>query len=369
MRPLFSEFPELVGGIAHQEIASLPTHVEPLPIGKNSWIKRDDLSHPVYGGNKLRKLEFVIADAIARGSRRIVTFGAIGTNHGVATAMICRQVGLKCRIYLFDQPVTSVVCQNLKLMSALGAELRYCGSLARTVLAFYANPDRAKRESYFLFAGGSSPLGTLGFVNAAFELRQQIAENQLPQPKRIVCPVGSGATLAGLSLGMSMAGLPIEVVGIRVAPSHLGPLPTCTRETELKLMLQTQRLLRKYGRSTFGQQQAMPILLDDYFGNGYGHETDQARDAASQFEKIGIRLESTYTAKAAAAFFAIQATTDEPTLFWNTFNSRDMSELSSQADLARFFKTYYSTSALSEHLEERCKEQYSERENLRSHDG
>jgi hypothetical protein len=134
-------------------------------------------------------------------------------------------------------------------------------------------------------------------------------------------------------------------------------------------MLQTQRLLRKYGRSTFGQQQAMPILLDDYFGNGYGHETDQARDAASQFEKIGIRLESTYTAKAAAAFFAIQATTDEPTLFWNTFNSRDMSELSSQADLARFFKTYYSTSALSEHLEERCKEQYSERENLRSHDG
>lgn len=336
MRALFREFPELVGSIPHQEIASLPTPVEPLPIGKNSWIKRDDLSHSVYGGNKLRKLEFVIADALERGSRRIVTFGAIGTNHGVATAMICRQFGLKCRIYLFDQPVTDVVCQNLRLMQALGAELRYCGSLAKTVLAFYANPARAKRENYFLFAGGSSPLGTLGFVNAALELRQQINDKQLPQPKTIVCPVGSGATLAGLSLGMSIARLPIEVVGIRVAASHLGPLPTCTRETEFKLMVQTQRLLRKYGLSTLDQHLTMPILLDDYFGNGYGHQTDQAREAASQFEKMGVRLESTYTAKAAAAFLTIQATTDEPTLFWNTFNSRDMTELSSRSDLPQF---------------------------------
>lgn len=331
MRPLFSEFPELVGKIEHQEIASLPTPVELLPTGKNCWIKRDDLSHSVYGGNKIRKLEFIIADALACGKRRIVTFGAIGTNHGVATAMVCRQFGLKCRIYLFDQPITNVVRQNLRLMQALGAELRYCGSLARTVMTFYMHPTRAKSENYFLFAGGSSPLGTLGFVNAAFELRQQIDENQLPKPKLIVCPVGSGATLAGLSLGMTMANLPIRVVGIRVAPSHLGPLPTCTRETEMKLMEQTQRLLAKHAR-TSSQQLSLPILLDDYYGKGYGEETELARDAAIHFDRIGIRLESTYTAKAAAAFLAIQATTDEPVLFWNTFNSRDVTELASAAD-------------------------------------
>ncbi|MBX3421160.1 MAG: pyridoxal-phosphate dependent enzyme [Pirellulaceae bacterium] len=331
MRPLFDEFPELMGKVAHQQIASLPTPVQPLPIGRNNWVKRDDITHPVYGGNKIRKLEFIIADAVARGKSRIVTFGAIGTNHGVATAMVCRQVGLRCRIYLFDQPLTDVVRQNLRLMQAFGAELKYCGSLARTVWAFYTSPARAARQNYFLFAGGSSPIGTLGFINAAFELRQQIATQQLPQPRAIVCPVGSGATLAGLTLGMSLARLPIEVIGVRVAPSHLGPLPVCTRQTVYGLMVRTQGLLTKHVQFPSSPVKP-PNLLNDYFGSGYGASTTEARSATEIFGKSGIQLESTYTAKAAAAFLSIQTAIDGPTLFWNTFNSRNVSEFAAVAD-------------------------------------
>ena len=245
--------------------------------------------------------------------------------------MLCRQVGLKCRIYLFDQPVTDVVRQNLRLMQALGAELRYRGTLARTALAFYTSPARAVSDNYFLFAGGSNPSGTLGFINAAFELRQQIEEQQLPPPQIIVCPVGSGATLAGLTLGVSLARLASEVVGVRVAASHLGPLPTCTPQTVSKLMAKTQRLLAKHLKSSLPPIQ-LPNLSNDYFGTGYGATTAQAQAAAAQFEELGIRLESTYTAKAAAAFLAIRATTDGPILFWNTFNSRDVSELAASSD-------------------------------------
>ena len=148
------------------------------------------------------QLESIVADAKRKGAERTVTLGAIGTNHGVATAMMCQQFDLECVVYLFDQPSSETVTQNLRRMQAYGATLIYTGSLFITVMAYYMSIYRAKKGSYFLFVGGSNLYGTLSFLsNAAFELREQVDRGECPQPERIVRPVGSGATLAGLTYG------------------------------------------------------------------------------------------------------------------------------------------------------------------------
>ncbi len=123
-RPLFDVYPQLSDALPWLQLAELPTPVEHLSaIGANAWIKRDDLSHAVYGGNKLRKLEFILADALARGKDHVITFGATGTNHGVATAMLCQQLGIRCSVLLFDQPASNTVRDNLARMRNFGAVL------------------------------------------------------------------------------------------------------------------------------------------------------------------------------------------------------------------------------------------------------
>jgi D-cysteine desulfhydrase len=96
----------------------------------NLWIKREDILSTVYGGNKVRKLEFVLADAIEKHRDRVVTLGALGTNHGLATAIFCQRLGLGCTLLLFDQPVTSYVRRNLLLDHKYGAELVHSGNLS-----------------------------------------------------------------------------------------------------------------------------------------------------------------------------------------------------------------------------------------------
>ncbi len=320
-RPLFDVYPQLAGVLPWRQLADLPTPIEALAeLGANAWIKRDDISHAVYGGNKIRKLEFVLADVIARGKEHVITFGATGTNHGVATAMLCQQLGLRCTVLLFDQPESDNVRANLQRMKAFGAELSYCGSLANAVMRFYCHPLRLFVRHYFLFAGGSNVAGTLGFVNAAFELRQQIEGGQCPMPGKIVVPVGSAATLAGLTIGVTLAGLSTEVVGIRVAPSHLGLIPTCTVATVKSLMKRTCKTLTGYGVSL--PAIPAPSLNDSYYGEGYGVRTEAGDGATAIFSGCGIKLDQTYTAKAAAAFLDAIKASSGAQLYWHTFNSR-----------------------------------------------
>lgn len=325
-RPLLDAYASLKAKIPYTPLIEAPTPVEKFngtglayPELERLWIKRDDKTSAVYGGNKVRKLEFILPDAAGKGP--IVTIGAIGTNHGVATAIFCRLHGIKCRIILFDQPVTNTVTHNLKLMLANAAELQYHGSLVTAGLHYYA-PQVVPGHRYFLPPGGSNVVGCIGYVNAAFELQQQIENGVLPAPDRIICPVGSSGTLAGLTLGCQLAGLKCQVQGIRVAPSHLGLLPICTPGTVARLMGRTYRYLRKASDEVPLLQPASINLDDGYFGTGYGHATAQGDAALQTFASRGIALESTYTAKAAAA--ALQTCRNNPeenVLYWHTFNS------------------------------------------------
>jgi D-cysteine desulfhydrase len=325
-RALMQQFPRLAGQVPWLPLADLPTPVEPLAtVSPKLWIKRDDLTSTLYGGNKVRKLELILAQVLRSGKRQVVTFGATGTNHGVATAAFCQLQGIACTVLMFDQPANEKVAKNQQLMRFFGAQLIYVGSLWRTVLHFYVWQRLRYPRAYFVFAGGSNIEGCIGFVNAAYELKQQIEAGELPQPEVIYCALGSGSTLAGLTLGCALAGLDCKVQGVRVAASHLGIIPTCTASTVATLMRKTYHLLRKLDPS-IPVLALPPVLVEqNYYGRGYGVPTAQGEAAAGRFADAGIALEQTYTCKTAAAVLDYCAQHPQSTvLYWHTYNSVDM---------------------------------------------
>ena len=333
-RPLFEHFPGLEASIPALYFAKLPTPLEvhSYEHGAPIWVKRDDLSHNRYGGNKVRKLEFILAEALQQKRKELVTFGAIGTNHGVATALFCQEYDIRCRVFLFDQPLSKTVLSNLRCMQALGAELDYKGSLLNTVLAYYRS-TLFNRSAYHLFAGGSNIPGCMSFVNAAFELKQQVEEGLCPEPDLIICPVGSSATMAGLTLGCHLAGLKSRVKGVRVAPSHLGIFPACTPGTVKQLMHQTFRFLRQKAKALPKSQLPAIDLEENYFGEGYGCATQAGTQASQWFQSRGLSMEQTYTAKAAACVLdRARANPDQTILYWHTFNSADLTPITQCAN-------------------------------------
>lgn len=323
--PLFDALPALAGTLAPEPLCSLPTPVEPLPaLGARAWIKRDDITHPEYGGNKLRKLEFVAAELRARRSRRLYTFGATGTNAGVAAALVCRDLGVACTVFTFDQPDSATVRKNQALMRHYGARLVHVGPLWATALAWYAHPRRLDPRSYFLFAGCSNPVATFGYINAAFELRAQVARGECPAPREIVVAAGSASTLAGLTLGCRLAGLDTRVVGVRVAPARVGPFAACTPGVVTAMM--ASALARIAAVQPGKPVPALPDvdLRDDWYGAGYGVGSEAITGAIARAAESGIALEQTYSGKAFAAFLDRLAVADGPVLFWNTYSSRSL---------------------------------------------
>lgn len=319
-RPIDTAVPGIAAHLPRAGFARLPTPLQAIEVdGRKVWVKRDDLSHPEYGGNKVRKLEFILAAAKQAGQHRVTTFGATGTHHGLATALLCRKLGLECEVLLFDQPDSVHVRANYARLEASGAICTPCGSLARTVMRFYLHPRRLRRDTMFLFAGGSGPIGTLAFVNALLELAEQVEAGQAPRPQRIYCATSSGSTLAGLTLGVALLGWDTRVIGVQVADSKLGPFDACTAASIEALMQRTQRWLHK--RAIDWPTPLPAAMLDGrWLGAGYGEPTVEAQSAAEVFEQaLGIPLDLTYTAKAFAALRADTAPGE--VLYWHTLSS------------------------------------------------
>ncbi len=328
---MFDRFSGLAGQVPWMQLGSFPTPVEKITglDYDNLWIKRDDLSSGIYGGNKIRKLEFIMADVQRKDKSHVVTMGGIGTNHGLATAAFCRELDIRCTLLLFKQPVTSYVQNNLRLFRHFNAELDYKGSLFNTALSFYTSSRLRYPGAYFLFAGGSTPLGSLGFVNAVFELKKQIQEGLLPEPDIIICPLGSNGTLAGLSLGVKLAGLKSQVKGVRVTAPCLGPIPASTPKIVLQLMKETLKLLRKADSSIPSMKLTEePLIIDEFFGDGYGCATEQCIEVLDEVkEKAGIKLDPCYTAKTFAAVKKqCESKEKQKVLYWHTYNSVDLTD-------------------------------------------
>lgn len=319
--PLFQKFPKLKAQLKPLALCKLPTAVKPIHgLSKLAWVKCDDNTHDHYGGNKVRKFEFIIADIAARKSQHVYTLGGSGTNHGVATAMVCQQLGLKSTVITFKQPHSNHVEKNQFLMRHFGANIISASSIIWAALRFYLNIKRLSKRYYFLPGGGATPIATFAYINAAFELKQQIDNSECPEPYEIYVPVGSSSTLAGLTLGCALAGLKTKVVGIQILDSHVGPIETCTPGVSEKLMKQALQTMQR-----FYPDLSIPIpeviLNTEYFAPGYGVLTPATTNAINTGKRLGLKLEQTYSGKAFDAFLKAHEKTNKPIMYWATYSS------------------------------------------------
>lgn len=291
------------------------------------WIKHDDRTGPLYGGNKPRKLEFLLGAARKRGYRTAITFGGIGTHHGLATAICAREAGMRCILVLIPQPVTDHVRHCLLLDRAFGAEMHYTVSVPRLVVKSLALCARGLLRNdlpWIVPTGGTSARGALGYVNAACELAEQVRRGELPEPAFIFTPLGSGGTVAGLAAGLKLAGLRSHVVGVLV--TDILP-PSANRVASLArgalLLLRGAQL----PCPDVSVQASDLTILKTHLGPGYGAPTADGEEALRLWHDLeDVDLESTYTAKCAAAVlhYARQPPyAGQPLLFWNTYSSVD----------------------------------------------
>ena len=327
-----ARWPALQATLPHSPLGTGPSPVRrltalPAGTGGEVWVKDDGAYGSIYGGNKVRKLEWILPDVAARGRRTIVTVGALGTNHGLATALYAREHGLRCAVALVDQPVDEHVERQLARLERSGAHLYRTrgtvGTYAAAPWILLRHSDlRRLRPPYFLRVGGSTPVGCLGFVEAAFELAEQVRDGALPEPSHVVVALGSGGTAAGLAAGLRLAGLRTRVVGIVV--NDRTPVGA---DVVAKLANRTLDLLRRRGADVGGLEIGSADLDAEtaWLGPGYGHATPEAeRTRADAATREGLSLDPVYTAKAMTGLLALRAQGrlgTAPVLFWQTHDT------------------------------------------------
>lgn len=328
--PMFRALPALEGHLPWVRLGEWPTPVEriegPAGFSGELWVKRDDLSSPHYGGNKVRKLEYLLADARRLGAGRLITTGVVGSHHCLATAVHGRRVGLPTSLVLFPQPVTAHSTAMEALNRAWADEVRECSTFATQPFVEAALRWRRRREEpYVIPGGGSSAVGTLGYVAAALELAEQVRAGELPRPDTITVAAGTLGTVAGLAIGAAMTDLTDRIVAVRIVPSTVANVWTLSRLVE-----GASRLLADAGAPVADTRAAVDRagLVDAYFGAGYGHGTEAGARATEWFGGRGLTLDPSYTAKTAAAVLdRLAAESGGPGtrggvhLYWHTLSS------------------------------------------------
>lgn len=279
-------------------LANLPTKLEKLPwvstqTGYNVWIKRDDQTGMEFSGNKIRKLEFALAQALAQGCDTVITAGGLQSNHCRATAAACIRLGLRCVLVLSSdekQPLDG----NYLLDDLFGARILFISShkyktSLPDVLEMVQDELRAEsRKPYLIPIGASNGIGTYGYFSAMEEISRQEKELGLSFDT-IACAVGSGGTYAGLALGNAALGLDKTIIGFNVAD---------TREYfEQRILEISSEFMELHGEFPFGLENIH--LIDGYVGRGYSLSDASELDLIRQFaKKEGIILDPVYTGKA-----------------------------------------------------------------------
>ena len=304
-------------------LAHLPTPLESLPRlskalgGPRIFIKRDDCSGLATGGNKTRKLEFLIADALAQRADTIITAGSAQSNHCRQTAAAAARCGLKCILVLRGiAPAEST--GNLLLDHLLDAEVRWCGNREREEVMdeIVASETASSRKAYPIPVGGSNALGAAAYALAMDELKSQMATEQLSGVRfdRIVFASSSGGTHAGMVAGASMTNFPGQVLGISIDDDLVS-----LQETVSRVATETSELLGCPGKYTPADISANA----DYLGGGYAVVGPPEREAIELFARQeGILLDPVYTGRAAAGMIDMirrrKITSSETILFWHT---------------------------------------------------
>lgn len=321
---LQEKFPLLGERLPKTRLASLPTPVRENEVQLDAGTRRisvkcDDLTGVIYGGNKVRKLEYIFPLAREKNCRRLATFGAVGSNSALATALYARQVGFECTCFLMHQAQTAMIPATLNMHIQNGTELIcYGGPYHKRVQTL--RKHLWGRQAWVVPMGGSSWRGTVGFVAAGLELAAQIAKGEIDRPDRIYVGTGTMGTAIGIALGLAVAQLDTEVHAVRASVTDI------TNEHLMqKLSEKTVTMMRRLDDSVPADLAARTKirLRHGFFGEGYAHTTPEADEAiAFAKQQLDIRLESTYTGKAMAALLADlrePGAEELNVLFWNTY--------------------------------------------------
>lgn len=306
------------------DLLSGPTPIH--RVGPDLWVKREDLAGTLYGGNKVRKLEWLLGNALELGGD-VLSLGAVGSHHLLATAVYGRQAGIRVHGVVSPQPDTPHVRENARALHAWAERLWAARSRAEVPLVWAKARVALRAFSGFspviIPLGGSNVLGAMGWVGGGLEIAQQVREGQLPAPDRVVVPLGSTGTIAGLWLGLRMGGLKCRIVGVRVVPGTVG--------SALKARLLAKRTLARLRRVVRPPAVRLDQLeiVERQYGEGYGLTTPEADNALRVATDLGLTLETTYSAK---TFAEVLATPNEGrTLFLATASSRPMEPLLASA--------------------------------------
>ena len=226
--PLFVRFPSLAKNTAYTPLGLLPTPLESLPSAakmlqlESLLIKRDDLSGELFGGNKVRKLEFLLSEATKQGAERVVTWGAPGSSHTTATAIYSYNLGLSCTCMYLPIPKQPANEHNLQLTKKhFATQETYRGHGERELALYKKNKEHREatgKSMYFIPEGASDVLGALGFVNAACEMVAQCKDLQEPLPDTIYLLTGSSGSVAGFLVGLDLMAITTTPVIVALGP-------------------------------------------------------------------------------------------------------------------------------------------------------
>ena len=302
--------------IPRLRFAHLPTPIEPLPRlsavlnAPPLLVKRDDQTGLAFGGNKTRKLEFLVAEAQAQGADTLLSAGALQSNHCRQTAAAAAKFGFNCILVLVGQPPVQASA-NLLLDQLFGAEIIWTEKSRRDAVLqeTFEHTSAQGKKPYLVPYGGSSPTGALGYVFAMEEF-----VGQKVKVDWIVFASSSGGTQAGLVLGKRVFGYEGKVLGISIdEPQRI------LQEHAAKLASETSERLGP--RLEFASEEV--LVNDEYAAPSYGVLTGAERQAISLFAKQeGLLLDPVYTGRAAAGLIDLVHKgffkKDETVLFWHT---------------------------------------------------
>ncbi|MCE9859433.1 D-cysteine desulfhydrase [Raoultella planticola] len=281
------------------ELIGAPTPLEYLPrlsdhLGREIFIKRDDVTPLAMGGNKLRKLEFLAADALREGADTLITAGAIQSNHVRQTAAVAAKLGLHC-VALLENPIGTraenyLTNGNRLLLDLFNTQVEMCDALTQPDVQLEELATRIEAQGYRPYVipvGGSNALGALGYVESALEIAQQ-CEGAV-ELSSVVVASGSAGTHAGLAVGLEQLMPGAELIGVTVSRKVADQLP--------KVVALQQAVVN----SLELQANAEIKLWDDYFAPGYGTPNDEGMEAVKLLAQLeGILLDPVYTGKAMA---------------------------------------------------------------------
>ncbi|HCA5643826.1 TPA: D-cysteine desulfhydrase [Klebsiella pneumoniae] len=281
------------------ELIGAPTPLEYLPrlsdhLGREIFIKRDDTTPLAMGGNKLRKLEFLVADALREGADTLITAGAIQSNHVRQTAAVAAKLGLHC-VALLENPIGTraenyLSNGNRLLLDLFNTQVEMCDALIDPAAQLDELATRIEAQGYRPYVipvGGSNALGALGYVESALEINQQCED--AVAISSVVVASGSAGTHAGLAVGLEQLMPQAELIGVTVSRSVADQLPKVVA------------LQQAVANSLELQAKAEIILWDDYFAPGYGTPNEDGMAAVKLLAQLeGILLDPVYTGKAMA---------------------------------------------------------------------